>query len=52
MVGDYKYLIIAVNGIIHSGGMGDLAEHNQSRVLDFIEDSLGQIRYECDENKD
>ena len=48
MMGDFKYCIVADRNGIHSGQQGILPSVSSDRhVLDFIKDSMHQIRRDC-----
>lgn len=46
MMGDCKYVIVVNKDGINSGGTGKIP--NGPFLLNFIEESMGQIRYECE----
>lgn len=46
MIGEFKYIIVADKEEIKSGSIEKT--DNESAVLDFIEESISRVRYECE----
>lgn len=51
-IGDFKYVIIVEDGKILSGQIGVEPASIQSKVLDYIEETMARIRYECEKLND
>ncbi len=48
LIGDFKYVILANKDGVHTGQIGETPKGSNSAVLDFIAESISQVRYECE----